>query len=115
MLVYQSVFSLLGQEPVISERRLKPYARHSSPLKDRAEALPLEELLAAFDKTSERVDAGLKSLEAKKLDEPAPFSPTKNPKETVRSLLADISFHQAYHSGQTGLLRRIAGKPGAIG
>jgi uncharacterized damage-inducible protein DinB len=34
--------------------------------------------------------------------------------ETVRSLLGTILFHQAYHSGQTGLLRRIAGKPGAI-
>jgi uncharacterized damage-inducible protein DinB len=48
------------------------------------------------------------------MDEPAPFSPTNNPKETVRSLLATVFFHQAYHVGQTGLLRRIAGKEGAI-
>jgi len=99
---------------VISEERLKAYARHSSPLKDQAEALPLQELLAAFDKASERVDAGLASLAPRRLDEPAPFSPVNDPKETVRSLLASISFHQAYHAGQTGLLRRIAGKPGAI-
>jgi hypothetical protein len=25
-----------------------------------------------------------------------------------------VFFHQAYHSGQTGLLRRMAGKEGAI-
>lgn len=114
VVAYQLVFPLLKQEPVISEERLKPYARHSSPLRDRAEALPLPELLAAFDKASERVDAGLTRLTPGRLDEPAPFSPAKNPKETVRSLLASISFHQAYHAGQTGLLRRIAGKPGAI-
>jgi uncharacterized damage-inducible protein DinB len=114
VVAYQSIFPLLEQEPVISEERLKAYERHSSPLKDRAEALPFQELLAAFDKASERVDAGLTSLAPRRLDEPAPFSPTNDPKETVRSLLASISFHQAYHAGQTGLLRRIAGKPGAI-
>lgn len=111
---YQLVFPLLGQEPVIGEARLKPYARHAAPLTNSAEALPLEDLLAAFDKASERVDAGLANLAPKKLDDLAPFSPTDNPKETVRSLLASISFHQAYHAGQTGLLRRIAGKTGAI-
>jgi hypothetical protein len=76
--------------------------------------VPLQELLAAFDKASERVDAGLAGLATKKLDEPAPYSPTNDPKETVRSLLASISFHQAYHAGPTGLLRRVVGKPGAI-
>lgn len=111
---YQSVFPLLGQKPGIGEERLKPYARHSSPLKDRAEALPLQELLVAFDQASERFDEGLASLDSKELGELAPHSPTNDPKETVRSLLASISFHQAYHAGQTGLLRRIAGKPGAI-
>lgn len=114
VVAYQLVFPLLEQEPVISEERLKPYERNSSPLTDRAEALPLQGLLAAFDEASERVDAGLMGLAAKRLDEPAPFSPANNPKETVRTLLAGISFHQAYHAGQTGLLRRITGKSGAI-
>jgi hypothetical protein len=98
----------------MGEGRLKPYARHSSPLKDSAEAVPLQELLAAFDKASERVDAGLAGLATKKLDELAPYSPTNDPRETARSLLASISFHQAYNAGQTGLLRRVVGKPGAI-
>ena len=62
VVAYQSVFLLLEQEPVISEERLKAYAWHSLPLKNRAEAVPLQELLAAFDKASERVDAGLTSL-----------------------------------------------------
>src|SRR5215469_17600750 len=45
IVAYHLVFPLLEQEPVISEERLKPYARHSSPLKDRGEALPFHELL----------------------------------------------------------------------
>jgi uncharacterized damage-inducible protein DinB len=32
----------------------------------------------------------------------------------VRSLLSLVMFHQAYHVGQSGLLRRIAGKEGKI-
>ena len=67
---YELIFPLLGK-PVMGEGRLKPYARHSSPLKDSAEAVPLQELLVAFDKASERVDAGLAGLATKKLDEPA--------------------------------------------
>ena len=45
----------------------------------------------------------------------APFSPTDNPDETIGSLLAGLSFHEAYHAGQIGLLRRIVGKQGALG
>ena len=30
------------------------------------------------------------------------------------SLLASIAFHEAYHLGQTGLCRRLLGKPGAL-
>jgi uncharacterized damage-inducible protein DinB len=63
---------------------------------------------------AERIDVGLADLTSEALDAPAPASPNNDPDETVRSLLALVSFHQAYHAGQTGLLRRIAGKDGAI-
>jgi hypothetical protein len=48
------------------------------------------------------------------MNTPAPFSPTGNPDETVGSLLAAISFHEAYHVGQTGLLRRVVGREGVV-
>lgn len=34
--------------------------------------------------------------------------------ETMGSLLAAVLFHQAYHAGQLGILRRIAGESVAI-
>jgi uncharacterized damage-inducible protein DinB len=43
-----------------------------------------------------------------------PDSPTGDPDETLGSLLAVALFHQAYHAGQLGILRRIAGESGAI-
>jgi len=76
--------------------------------------LELSELLNICEKALERIDVGLANLTPERLDEKAPVSPTNNPNETVRSLLAIVGFHQAYHAGQLGVLRRIAGKPGAI-
>jgi hypothetical protein len=32
----------------------------------------------------------------------------------IGTLLASIAFHEAYHLGQTGLSRRLLGKPGAL-
>jgi len=112
--VYNNVLPLVGQEPVMSKDKLKRYERGSAPLHNSAEALPLSEMVSACDEAAKRVEAGLDSLTVERLDSHAPFSPTKNPNETVRSLLSTVSFHQAYHVGQLGVLRRIAGKPGAI-
>jgi hypothetical protein len=60
------------------------------------------------------VDEGLRRIDPGVLDRPVADSPSGNPKETVRTLLTTLMFHQAYHAGQTAVLRRIAGKEGAI-
>jgi|SRR5215213_3540651 len=112
--IYNQALPLLGQEPVMQEDALKRYARGTPPIQDPAEALELRDLMAAWSEATRRVDAGLASLTSEALDRPAPYSPGNNPNETVRSLLATVLFHQAYHTGQTGILRRIAGKEGAI-
>ncbi|MBU1676531.1 DinB family protein, partial [bacterium] len=54
------------------------------------------------------------SLTEDRLDEPAPFSPGNDETETVGSLLAGLAFHESYHCGQLGLLRRLLGKDGVI-
>ncbi|MGH9529409.1 MAG: DinB family protein [Terriglobales bacterium] len=112
--VYESMLEVLRQEPVIGKETLKRYARGTPPLQNPAEALQFDDLLAAWDKAGDRVDAGLANLAPEMLDAPAPFSPSNNPNETVRTLLAVTFFHQAYHAGQMGILRRLAGKKGAI-
>ena len=111
--IYDKSLPLLGQEPVMPGA-LERYDRGSPPLRDPAEAMPLADLLAAWDEASRRADAGLAGLTAEDLDRPAPFSPGDDPDETVRSLLSTVVFHQSYHAGQTGVLRRIAGREGAI-
>ncbi|MGB6132504.1 MAG: DinB family protein [Acidobacteriaceae bacterium] len=105
---------VLNQQPVLGVEALKRYDRGSAELRNPAEAMPIEQLLSAWDEASARLDAGLAALTPEHLDERAPFSPRNNPDETVRSLLTIVMFHQAYHCGQTALHRRMAGKEGAI-
>jgi len=111
--VYHNVLPLLGQEPVLDPATVKRYDRGSAPLRNGADALDISELMAAWDECCKRVDAGLAEFADERLAEPAAASPTGNPDETIGSLLSTC-WHQAYHSGQLGVMRRIAGKPGAI-
>src|SRR4051812_28030764 len=112
--VYNNVLPLLGQNPVVQKNVLKRYERGSAPIENASEAVSLEELLSTMSEAVKRFDAGVSTLTSEQLDAPSAFSPSNNPKETVRSLLATVSFHQAYHAGQTGTLRRLVGKKGAI-
>jgi hypothetical protein len=113
--VYENVLPLLGQKPVMDAGTLKHYDRGSAPIKRAADAMELSQIMTAWDEASERIDTGLAGLTSEALEAPAPFSPGGDPNETVRSLLTTILFHQAYHAGQIGMLRRMAGKNGAIG
>lgn len=111
--VYDQLLPLLGQAPVLPPGALKRYERGSAPITNASEAMDLSYLLNGIEEAVARLDAGLQKLSEEELDSQAPFSPTGNP-ETVRSLVGLILFHQAYHTGQAGLLRRMAGKNGAI-
>jgi hypothetical protein len=111
--IQDRIIGMLGQPPVMGPA-LARYDRGSPPLRDGAEALPLDDLLTAWDESAQRFDAGLAGLTPEVLDRHVPNSPSNNPDETVRTMLGTVLFHQGYHAGQTGLLRRIAGKPGAI-
>jgi hypothetical protein len=111
---YTGALPLVGQKPMMEPARLSQYARGAEPLTDPARAVDFTELLEAWGEGTRRMDAGLADVQAETLGQPVPASPTGNPDETIGSLLATILFHQAYHSGQTAVLRRLVGKPGAI-
>ncbi len=111
--IYNNAIPLVGQQPVVEREVLARYDRGSDPITP-ADALPLVQLLETWDALSRRFDAGLAGLTPEYLDQAAPFSPSGNPDETVRSLVNTILSPQAYPAGQTGVLRRVAGHEGAI-
>jgi uncharacterized damage-inducible protein DinB len=103
---------LLGQKPLFAMEDFRAYTGEE-PF-TREDALPLDELKRRFKALQEPLVKGLNGMSPDAMNTPAPFSPTGNPDETVGSLLAAISFHEAYHVGQTGLLRRVVGREGVV-
>lgn len=109
----REIFDPAGYAP---DGSLARYQRGSEPITGPGDARGFDELLALWNDLAKRHEEGLAALTRDDLSKPAPFSPDGPPREgdTVGSLLATIQFHQAYHAGQLGVLRRIAGKAGAI-
>jgi hypothetical protein len=98
----------MGRDPVWPEELNDRYKRSSAPITSPTEGLPFDRLVQDFDSSEERLQSALGALTeadlAKKEGSEAPFG----------ERLAFLHFHEAYHVGQTALLRRIAGKEGAI-
>ncbi len=90
-------------------------AYDAAPVTGVGEAKSWDTLVEQFRALQKPIEEGLEAITDEALAAEAPFSPTDNPDETIGSLLAGLSFHEAYHAGQIGLLRRIVGKQGAIG
>jgi hypothetical protein len=106
-----NVMLLLNQAPVWDSDIAGIYQRGSDPLHDGSKAQPLEKIVADLGRSQDRLVAGLATVSAPELSAP---SPDKSVAETVGELLFVLQFHEAYHAGQAGLLRRIAGHEGAI-
>ena len=108
------ILDLLGQERVWDEKRFARYDRGSAPIADDTDAAPWSEILADLDRSQERIRAGIAALTPEALAAPLPAD--KNPfnLDSVSEMLSAFNFHEAYHAGQTGILRRVLGKEGVI-
>lgn len=107
------MLKLLGREPIWGKERAAPYDRGSDPIAAET-ALPLAEIKADYAASQQTILAALGELSDQDLGASSPISFFKGDAETVGSALAAFIFHEAYHLGQTGILRRVAGKEGAI-
>jgi hypothetical protein len=87
----------LGEPHVWSDADAEAYHRGAQPPLVADRALPLDAILAAFDRSQETV---LRRL---------PEAP-----EDQLTMVATLAFHESYHLGHCGLLRRLLGKAGAI-
>ena len=108
----KGILALLGRDPVWNDQDAEPYQRGSEPLTDPAKAQNLDEMVALLEASQESILAGLSEiseecLQAASLDEKLG--------DTVETMLAGLVFHEAYHVGETGILRRLLGLEGAIG
>ncbi|MGH9856633.1 MAG: DinB family protein [Acidobacteriota bacterium] len=105
------VSGLLGKEPLYPASNFAAYTPDDfTPQK----AVPFEELKRSFHELQKSMEVEISSLTPERMLHPASFSPTRNPDETVGSLLGTILWHEAYHAGQLGIVRREIGKIGVI-
>jgi len=109
-----STLELLGRESVWGQEWRDRYKRGSDAVTVGDDAADFADIIQAFNAAQDLVISGLSELTQERLDEPAPFSPGNDPDETVGSLLAGLVFHESYHCGQLGVLRRLLGKDGVI-
>jgi uncharacterized damage-inducible protein DinB len=108
LLSRNGVHALLGLNPAWLDTlgASDPYQRGSTGSTDRA--VPLSELRGALGQSQTAVLAALEQISSERLAEQATET------MTVAERLAFLGFHEGYHVGQTGLLRRVLGKACAI-
>ena len=102
----------LGEQPLLDDETREQYRRGSDG--NVPNPLPLAKLFDAFDRSQSLLVSKLKSIPEAKLAEKSPFSSPAGPDASLAEALAAMVFHESYHSGQLGLLRRVCGKKGAI-
>ena len=115
VVVYRgSMLKLVGRPPVFEGEHTNQYRRGSHP--DGTEKyLDLATLRGMLSDAHEQLIPALAILTEKQLSASVSAEPNRPPATgSIGDALARLSFHESYHAGQIGLLRRIAGKAGAI-
>ncbi|HRE40526.1 MAG TPA: hypothetical protein PLG90_04260 [Ignavibacteria bacterium] len=99
MISRNDILELLNQTKIIPEHYEKYYARETN---NRVILNP-ENISVILDLINKTQDIIMNELENK-----------NDLTEKQRKDIAFFGFHESYHCGQIGLLRRVVGKPGAI-
>jgi uncharacterized damage-inducible protein DinB len=108
------ILSLLDVAPPLDPAAYERFKRSCKALAADERSFSLAAVRVDFAATQDPLHAGLADLTDAAVAAPAPFGLAGRKDETVGSLLVGLAFHEAYHAGQVGMLRRLLGKPGAI-
>jgi hypothetical protein len=108
------VLMLAGQTPVLTGEHVAVYQRGSSP-SGTDQFLDLATLRGYLDDSQRQLVPAIAGLSEEALNGAVP-EPYRRPPLTssVGDALMRLHYHEGYHNGQIGLLRRIAGREGAI-
>lgn len=106
----ETVHRLAGIDPIWNEDERAVYARGSARLTDPSLARPLDELLADLARSQGILLARFAALTP---DDLAQEVGKEKPSPRGWQLLF-FNFHEAYHAGQVGLLRRLGGHDGVL-
>ncbi len=110
-----TVLTLAGGSPVLSGDAAAPYRRGSEPIQGGDQVLDLGTLRGMLADSQQQLIPALAEISEETLRLPVP-EPLRRPPlmGSIEEALVRLAFHEGYHNGQIGLLRRLAGKAGAI-
>jgi len=111
----QGMLKWMGQDPLWSDEDRERYGRGSDPIVDASEAVKWDKILQDLEATQELIRAALRELTPETLTAPIPQERNFLGLDSLGEMFAAYTFHEAYHAGQTGILRRILGREGVIG
>ena len=108
------LLTLTGGTPVLDEAHAAQYRRGSCP-DEPGMLLDLATLRGLLSDSQQQLIPALAVISDEALARPMP-EPYNRPPLTgsICDAFTRLQYHEAYHNGQMGLLRRIAGKEGAI-
>ena len=95
-----TLLETFGFEGICNEKMGKMYAKGAPPL-EAEDAVDINELLRMYNDSQEKIMNVL------------PQQDLGGEEEKIKNLLG-LAFHEAYHAGQIGILRRVIGKEGLI-
>lgn len=109
-----ALLELLGGEPVLDTRGAEFYGRHTQPIGAGSDCVPTSELLRLYDGSQEVLLEKLSGASDATIagDVPGIFDPEQKMQCGIK--LAALAFHEAYHAGQLGSIRRAIGRDSAI-
>jgi len=100
--------------PVFSEAAAV-FQRGSAAMKSGDQGVDLARLKSALEESQKQLLPALQALSDEALASPVPEKFKRPPLTgTVGQAVVTLNYHEGYHNGQIGLLRRVAGKEGAI-
>jgi hypothetical protein len=103
---------LVGQTMIWDDETAALYRRQSEGITaDAPGVLQFSRILADFDTSQGQILEGLLRMGADQLEEEATGSSIE---KAPAKQLAGLIWHEGYHVGQTGLIRRLLGEKGAI-
>jgi len=110
-----TVLTLAGGAPVLSGDSAAHYRRGSDPIHAGDNVLDLGTLRGLLADSQQQLIPALADISEETLALPVPEQLRRPPLTgSIGAALARLAFHESYHNGQIGLLRRLAGKEGAI-
>ena len=103
------ILKLVNEPPILTGKESEVYKQGAEALRDLSNAVPFETVKNLFEDSQKTIADALGNLS----DEDYGRIQDENG-DTLAEQLAGLSFHESYHAGQIGVIRRVIGKEGVL-